>query len=144
MLTRGLTNRLFSPRGLVTIGLMATLMGLWGFRNDWDFVTRMTLVSAEVTAIREMVDRDIPSLVVTLRYGVDTDMLENEAAPTTRNFKPGDRLTAGYDAANPGDVRTLSPLDNWLIPLWVVLFGLGGMIAGLVRFIQTRRWLTAR
>lgn len=144
MLTRGLYNRLFSPRGLVSIGLIATLLGLWGFRDEWGFVSRVTLVEAEITAVREMMDRgDIPSLAVTLRYDTVEGPRTAEAAPTTRALAAGTRITAGYDPANPDDVRVMSPLDNWLIPAWVILVGVSAIVFGFVRFRQTGRWLSA-
>lgn len=126
---RGPTLR---PRTLILIGLFALVAGIWELTPHAGFLSRMASSEADVVSV-ETFDRGelFPLYRATLRFETPGgDVIAATAPESYRPTAAGERLSIGYDAANPSDARLMDPRDRWLLPAWLVLFGIVTLFMG--------------
>lgn len=122
------------PRTLVIVGILAIVGGLFGLREHLTFLVSAEQAEAEVVSVETFDPTEGFTLYrPTLRYLSIHTGLTAVAAETYRPTTAGEVLSVAYDPANPGDVRLMDPRDRWILPLWMVAFGLITIVIGIRR-----------
>lgn len=122
------------PRTLVIVGILAIAAGFFGLRDHIGFLMSAEQAEAEIVSVETLdTDEGFTLYRPTVRYlKVHGGMLAT-AADTYRPTHSGEILAVAYDPANPGDARLMDPRDRWILPLWLVAFGLITIVIGVRR-----------
>ena len=122
------------PRTLVIIGLLAIVGGVFGLRDHMTFLVSAEQAEAQVVSVETFDPTEGFTLYrPTIRYVSVNGGMTATAADTYRPTQAGEMLSVAYDPANPGDVRLMDPRDRWILPLWMVVFGLITVVIGIRR-----------
>lgn len=130
----GSRSVLVRPRTLVLIGGLALALGVWGVHDHIGFMVSAERAEAEVLAV-ETLDRGegFPLYRPSVRFATPSGSVTATAAETYRPTIAGEMLPVAYDPAAPTDVRLMDPRDRWLLPLWMVVFGIVTIVIGFRR-----------
>lgn len=117
---------IFRARSLFAMGVMALVVGVWGLSRQLDFLSHLQRVEAEVVAVEthspdDPFTKHTPHVRFTLPSGESMNVV---AADTYRPTVAGERLTIGYDSRDPTDARLMDPRDEWIIPVYPLIFGI--------------------
>ncbi|MEQ8585777.1 MAG: DUF3592 domain-containing protein [Thalassobaculaceae bacterium] len=122
------------PRTLVIVGILAIVSGVFGLRDHLAFLVSAEQAEAEVISVETFDPTEGFTLYrPTVRYLSAHAGLTAVAADTYRPTAAGEILSVAFDPANPGDVRLMDPRDRWILPLWMVAFGLITIVIGIRR-----------
>ena len=127
----GSRSFLVRPRTLVLIGVLSLALGAWGLHDHVGFLMSAERAAGEVVAV-ETVDRGegFPLYRPAVRFSTPNGTVTASAAETYRPTRAGETLSVAYDPASPTDVRLMDPRDRWLLPLWMIVFGVMTIVIG--------------
>lgn len=113
---------------------MALVGGAFGLRNHISFLVSAEQAEAEVVSVETFDPTEGFTLYrPTVRYVAANGGMTAVAADTYRPTSAGEVLSVAFDPANPGDARLMDPRDRWILPLWMVVFGLITIVIGIRR-----------
>ena len=113
---------------------MALVGGAFGLRNHISFLVSAEQAEAEVVSVETFDPTEGFTLYrPTVRYLAANGGMTAVAADTYRPTSAGEVLSVAFDPANPGDARLMDPRDRWILPLWMVVFGLITIVIGIRR-----------
>ena len=122
------------PRTLVIVGLLALVGGVFGLREHLTFLFSAEQAEAQVVSVETFDPTEGFTLYrPTIRYLTANGGITATAADTYRPTEAGEMLSVAYDPANPADARLMDPRDRWILPLWMVVFGLVTILIGIRR-----------
>lgn len=122
------------PRTLVIVGLLAIVGGLFGLRDHMSFLVSAEQAEAQVVSVETFDPTEGFTLYrPTIRYLTANGGMTATVADTYRPTEAGEMLSVAYDPANPADARLMDPRDRWILPLWMVVFGLITVVIGIRR-----------
>lgn len=122
------------PRTLIFVGVLAIVAGFFGLRDHIGFLWTAEYARAVVVSVETLsFDEGFPLYRPTVRYLDLHDGMTAVAETTYRPTHAGEELEIAYDPTNPGDVRLMDPRDRWLLPLWMVVFGIVTVAIGIRR-----------
>lgn len=126
------------PRTLVIVGILAIASGAFGLREHMRFLVSAEQAEAEVVSVETFDPTEGFTLYrPTVRYLSANGGMTAVAADTYRPTQAGEILSVAYDPADPGDARLMDPRDRWILPLWMVVFGLITIVIGIRRARRT-------
>ncbi|MDF1793104.1 MAG: DUF3592 domain-containing protein [Thalassobaculaceae bacterium] len=122
------------PRTLVIVGIMALVGGIFGLRNHISFLISAEQAEAEVVSVETFDPTEGFTLYrPTVRYLAVHGGMTAVVADTYRPTSAGEILSVAFDPANPADARLMDPRDRWILPLWMVVFGMITIVIGVRR-----------
>lgn|GEM_PF-733251 len=122
------------PRTLVIVGILAIAGGVFGLRDHIGFLMAAEQATVEVISVETLdADEGFTLYRPTVRYLDAHDGLTATAADTYRPTQAGEVLDVAYDPADPGDARLMDPRDRWMLPLWLLVFGILTVAIGVRR-----------
>lgn len=122
------------PRTLVIVGLLAIAGGVFGLREHITFLVSAEQAEAQVVSVETFDPTEGFTLYrPTVRYLTANGGMTATAADTYRPTQAGEMLSVAYDPANPEDARLMDPRDRWILPLWMVVFGMITVVIGIRR-----------
>ncbi len=122
------------PRTLILIGALALGLGAWGISDHVGFLLLAERAEAQVVAV-ETIDRGEGFLLYrpAVRFSTPDGEVTATVAETYRPTVAGEILTVGFDPTSPNDVRLMDPRDRWILPLWMIAFGVITIAIGVRR-----------
>lgn len=114
--------------------MLAALVGVFGLRNHISFLLSAERAMAVVVSV-ETLDRGegFPLYRPTVQYLSANGGIQAVAAETYRPTRAGEQLEVAFAPDNPGDARLMDPRDRWILPLWMAVFGVITIVAGITR-----------
>lgn len=120
------------------VGILAIVSGAFGLREHMRFLVSAEQAEAEVVSVETFDPTEGFTLYrPTVRYLSANGGMTAVAADTYRPTQAGEILSVAYDPADPGDARLMDPRDRWILPLWMVVFGLITIVIGIRRARRT-------
>lgn len=120
------------------VGILAIASGAFGLREHMRFLVSAEQAEAEVVSVETFDPTEGFTLYrPTVRYLSANGGMTAVAADTYRPTQAGEILSVAYDPADPGDARLMDPRDRWILPLWMVVFGLITIVIGIRRARRT-------
>lgn len=122
------------PRTLVIVGILAIVSGAFGLRDQMKFLVSAEQADAEVVSVETFDPTEGFTLYrPTIRYLSANGGTTAVVADTYRPTVAGEILSVAYDPADPADARLMDPRDRWILPLWMVVFGVITIVVGIRR-----------
>jgi hypothetical protein len=122
----------------VIVGILAIASGAFGLREHMRFLVSAEQAEAEVVSVETFDPTEGFTLYrPTVRYLSANGGMTAVAADTYRPTQAGEILSVAYDPADPSDARLMDPRDRWILPLWMVVFGLITIVIGIRRARRT-------
>ena len=122
------------------VGILAIASGAFGLREHMRFLVSAEQAEAEVVSVETFDPTEGFTLYrPTVRYLSANGGMTAVAADTYRPTQAGEILSVAYDPADPSDARLMDPRDRWILPLWMVVFGLITIVIGIRRARRTDR-----
>ncbi|MFX4223212.1 MAG: DUF3592 domain-containing protein [Thalassobaculum sp.] len=120
------------------VGILAIASGAFGLREHMRFLVSAEQAEAEVVSVETFDPTEGFTLYrPTVRYLSANGGMTAVAADTYRPTQAGEILSVAYDPADPSDARLMDPRDRWILPLWMVVFGLITIVIGIRRARRT-------